>query len=124
MKIVNVKLIASPDQCRLIINDNVKFEGEIVDYETLFRYIQNEAKGTVNINLHYEWTHDLSEWDRDHHDIVELSAGETEVVDIGIPVEEDEEECEHLHIEDSGWGSEVIECLDCGKIGHVEWHDE
>jgi hypothetical protein len=35
-------------------------------------------------------------------------------------------ECEHLHIEHIGWqfGGPVVECLDCGATGTIEWGED
>jgi hypothetical protein len=126
MKVVNINLVVSPETCRLIIDNNIKAEQEIIDYETLFRHIDQATQGTVNVNFHYEWTHDMDEWDNNHSDVVVLSAGEAEVTSIGEPVVEyDVDECEHLHVEDHGAGqSPRLECWDCGNWGDMEFGDE
>ncbi len=32
----------------------------------------------------------------------------------------DPEYCEHIHVQDNGGGE--IECLDCGRLGYVQWN--
>ncbi len=83
MKVVNVNLVISEDGVLLVINDNIKFEGDSIAVDALFNYIQQEAQGTVNLNLSTEFTPDIKEWQKSNLDTALLSQGEVEIFDVG-----------------------------------------
>lgn len=83
MKNLNVKMVVSTDRVKLVINDNLVFDGESLDAESLLRYIQNEAIGPVNLQTHYEWTMDMDLWEKDNSSTATLSPGKMEVIEIG-----------------------------------------
>lgn len=83
MKVVNVNLVISEDGVLLVINDNIKFEGDSIAVDALFGYIQQEAQGTVNLNLQTEFTPDIRTWQKSHLDTALLSQGEVEIIDVG-----------------------------------------
>lgn len=118
----SVRIIASPDKVRLLIDDNIKHEDEIIPYDVLLTHLEKSING---VKFHYEWTADLNQWDKDNLDTFEFTPDieATTVISIGEPLEEDEDECEHLHIEDVGYryGTKRVECLDCGEYGYIAW---
>lgn len=122
---VSIKIIASPDKVRLLVDDNVAHEGDIIPYDVLFTHFQ---KHVPNVNWHYEWTADIKQWDKDNLDTFQFTADEdaTAIISIGEPLgNNDEEECEHLHVEDYGAGANPrLECMDCGAEGTMYFDEE
>ncbi len=87
MKIVSVNLVMSEEGVMLVINGDIKYEGESIAVDALFAYIQQAAQGTVNITLNTEFTPDLKQWQKDHLDTALLSQGEVEITEVGEPSE-------------------------------------
>lgn len=80
MKLVDVKMVSSPTQQRLIINGNVVNESDIIPYDVLFELIGKETKETCQVTFHYEWTADLDEYDGETGNLLLLKPGEGIVV--------------------------------------------
>ncbi len=69
----NVKIVASPDRVRLVIDGNIKHEQEIIDYEVLFQQLE---EAIPQATFHYEWTPDLKQYDQDSAEVVQIQPGE------------------------------------------------
>jgi hypothetical protein len=88
MQPTNIKIVASPKMVRLVIDDNIKHEDDIIDYEALFLHL---GQAIPQATFHYEWTADLAQYDQDTSDTFTVVPGEVIETSTDIQVVSDDE---------------------------------